>query len=34
MLYETDFYAWANRQAALPRAGNFLGPIWRISPRR
>nr|VFK15632.1 MAG: protein of unknown function DUF29 [Candidatus Kentron sp. LPFa] len=24
MLYETDFYAWANREAALLRAGNFL----------
>jgi len=23
MLYETDFYAWANREAALLRTGNF-----------
>ena len=24
MLYDTDFYAWANRAAALLRAGHFL----------
>nr|VFJ77271.1 MAG: hypothetical protein BECKFW1821C_GA0114237_111910 [Candidatus Kentron sp. FW] len=27
MLYETDFHAWANREAALSRAGNFLARL-------
>jgi len=31
-LYETDFYAWANRQAALLRAGEFpAADIERIA---
>lgn len=29
--YDRDFYAWANEQAALLRAGRLASCVWRLA---